>query len=415
MGELVYGLIGRKLSHSLSVPVHRSFSNPDYRLIELEPDELVKFLRRPDIGGLNVTIPYKVDALALCDELEPEAAEMGAVNTVVRRGERLFGYNTDLFGLRYMLRRAGIELAGRKVLVLGSGGAGRMARYCSERAGAAETVVISRSGENNYSNLDRHADAQVIINATPVGMFPNSDAAPLSLERFPALEGVADLIYNPMRTSLRLDAAARGVKNTGGMSMLVAQAAAAEELFFGCARTDAAKIDEVTAEMTRGLANIVIVGMPGSGKSSIGRELGRLSGREVLETDLMVEQTAGMSIAEIFEQQGEAGFRRLERETVAEACKRSGCVVVTGGGAVLSEENRAALRRSGRVYEIVRDVERLATEGRPLSTGIERLREMQRERRPFYRAVRDAEIQNDGGIADAAAWIWRDYCANPCD
>lgn len=414
MGERLYGLIGRKLEHSYSVPIHGLLGNPGYRLIALSPEELPAFMAREDIGGLNVTIPYKLDVMRYCCELSPEAAEIGAVNTVVCRGGRLIGCNTDTYGFQWMARRAGIAFSGKKALILGSGGASRTAQAAARALGAAETVVVSRSGPNNYDNIGRHADAELIINTTPVGMYPGNLAAPVSPEAFPRCSGVLDVIYNPRRTALLMAAERLGIPNSGGLTMLVAQAKAAEELFFGRNIPDGV-IGEITEKLRRDTENIVLIGMPGCGKNAVGRELSRLTGREIADTDAMVQAESGKTIPEIFAGEGEAAFRNLERQAVAKAGKESGKLVITGGGAVLDPDNYAPLRQNGRIYYISRGTELLETAGRPLSAGIEALRVMYERRLPLYRRFCDAEIKNDGAVSDAAERIWRDFCENTGD
>ena len=280
MGEKVYGLLGRKLGHSWSAPIHAALGCADYRLIELEPEELGAFLAREDIGGLNVTIPYKRDVMAYCDVLDPMAEAIGSVNTLVRRADgKLYGYNTDAAGFCFMAQRAGIGFAGKKTLVLGSGGASRTAAACAKKLGAREVVVISRSGENNYTNLGRHADAERIVNTTPVGMYPNNGAAAVDLTAFPACAGVLDLIYNPRRTALLLQAEELGIPCSDGLPMLVAQAKAAEEHFFDRTIADSEN-ERILAQLRREMTNLVLIGMPGSGKSAVGAALAALTGRE---------------------------------------------------------------------------------------------------------------------------------------
>ena len=248
MEKKLYGLVGERLSHSWSAQIHGLMGNPNYQLLELTPDELGAFFGRSDIVGVNVTIPYKREVLRFCSELSTDASEIGAVNTMVRKGGGYIGYNTDLFGLEYMLMRVDIKLSRKKVLVLGSGGASLTVCALAKRLDASEIVVISRSGEDNYNNLERHSNAQIIINATPVGMYPDVDSSPVSLEHFPSCEGVIDLIYNPEETCLLKDAKSRGIRNTNGLSMLVAQAKAAEELFFGKALSNVL-IESVICQM----------------------------------------------------------------------------------------------------------------------------------------------------------------------
>ena len=411
MGEKVYGLLGRKLGHSWSAPIHAALGCADYRLIELEPEELGAFLAREDIGGLNVTIPYKRDVMAYCDVLDPMAEAIGSVNTLVRRADgKLYGYNTDAAGFCFMAQRAGIGFAGKKTLVLGSGGASRTAAACAKRLGAREVVVISRSGENNYTNLGRHADTERIVNTTPVGMYPNNGAAAVDLTAFPTCAGVLDLIYNPRRTALLLRAEARGIPCSDGLPMLVAQAVAAEERFFDKA-IPASENERILAQLRREMTNLILIGMPGSGKTTVGEALSRLTGREAVDLDQMIETTAGCSIPEIFRREGESGFRARERAAAEEAGKRTGVILLTGGGIIKTAENYAALHQNGRIYQLVRDLSLLPTEGRPLSQGAD-LAAMWRERAPLYARFRDVEIDNSGTVEDTAAAIWRDFCAH---
>ncbi len=391
MGEKVYGLLGRKLGHSWSAPIHAALGCADYRLIELEPEELGAFLAREDIGGLNVTIPYKRDVMAYCDVLDPMAEAIGSVNTLVRRADgKLYGYNTDAAGFCFMAQRAGIGFAGKKTLVLGSGGASRTAAACAKKLGAREVVVISRSGENNYTNLGRHADAERIVNTTPVGMYPNNGAAAVDLTAFPACAGVLDLIYNPRRTALLLQAETLGIPCSDGLPMLVAQAKAAEEHFFDrliADRENERILAQLRREMTE-MTNLVLIGMPGSGKSTVGAALAALTGREAIDIDARIAEKAGCSIPEIFAKGGEAAFRALEREVTA-AC-----------GA-----------QNGRIYQLLRPLELLPTDGRPLSQGAD-LAAMWAERAPLYERFRDAAIDNSGTVEQTAQAIWRDFCEN---
>ena len=414
MGERVYGLLGRKLGHSWSVPIHTALGCAGYRLIELEPEELAPFLRREDIGGLNVTIPYKRDVMPLCDVIDPAAEAIGSVNTIVRRPDgKLMGCNTDIDGFRYMARRAGISLAGKKVVILGSGGASLTAQAAARQEGAAEITVISRSGPDNYENLGRHADAQVLVNTTPVGMYPKNGEQPVDLAVFPALEGVLDVIYNPRRTALLLQAEERGIPCSDGLPMLVAQASAAEERFFG-KTIPAGENERILAQLRREMTNIVLIGMPGSGKTTVGEALSRLTGREAVDLDQMIAADAGCSIPEIFAREGEPGFRAREAAAAAEAGKRTGVILLTGGGIVKTAANYDALHQNGRIYQLVRDLSLLPTEGRPLSQGAD-LEAMWRERAPLYRRFRDAEIDNSGTVEDTAAAIWRDFCEHSGD
>ena len=411
MKERIFGLLGRTLKHSFSVPIHRALGNDGYALFELEPDALGVFLSRDDIGGLNVTIPYKRDVMAYCDVLDDTAREIGSVNTIVRRADgRLAGYNTDAYGLTYMAARAGITLSGKKVVILGSGGASLTAQYVAKTAGAAEIVVVSRSGANDYQNISRHADAQILINTTPVGMYPHTGELPLDPALFPMLEGVLELVYNPRRTALAFLAAELGIPCGEGLAMLVAQAKAAEELFFDRAIEDAEN-ERILKLLRQTTQNIVLIGMPGSGKTTIGAALAKRTNRTAVDLDEQIVKAAGMSIPQIFATSGEAVFRAMEREQAQKWGKESGLILVTGGGIVKDERNYQSLKQNGRIYEIQRDLGLLPREGRPLSQSSD-LAAMQRERAPLYKRFRDVEIENLTTPEDAASRIWQDFCDN---
>jgi Shikimate 5-dehydrogenase len=413
MSNKIYGLVGRKLGHSYSVPIHNMLGNNDYKLYELEPEELGKFVRRPDIGALNVTIPYKGDVIPFLDEVAPDAAAIGSVNTVVNRGGRLYGYNTDLYGFDYTIKRSGIRLAGKKALIFGGGGSSRTVSAALRAAGVSEFVVISREGKDNYDNLDRHAGAQILINTTPVGMFPEPGKLIAAPARFPDCEGLIDLIYNPLRTAFLMRARELGIKCAGGLPMLVAQAVKAHELFFD---TVVAKgeTERILRSLTRSVENIVLIGMPGSGKSTIGRALATLTAREFIDTDETIERIAGRPIPEIFADSGEAAFRELEREAIRTAGMRSGTVIVTGGGAVKDEHNYAPLRQNSRIYRLDRPLGQLAREGRPLSMGAD-LTALAAEREPLYRRFADATVPVDGVPEHAAQLILEDFNENSGD
>ena len=411
MAEKVYGLLGRKLGHSWSVPIHKALGCPDYRLIELEPEDLAAFLRREDLGGVNVTIPYKRDVMPLCDEIDPGAQAIGSVNTIVRRSDgTLRGYNTDIDGFCYMARRARISLSGEKVVILGSGGASLTAQAAARREGAREVVVISRAGENNYENLSRHADAGIVVNTTPVGMFPGNGAAPVDLTAFPQCRGVLDVVYNPRRTALLLQARELGIPCCDGLPMLVAQAKAAEERFFETAIPDGEN-ERILRQLRREMGNIVLIGMPGCGKSTIGQLLAEKTGREAVDIDQRIAERAGCSIPEIFARGGEAEFRTLEQEETARAGALTGKILLTGGGAVKTPENYGALHQNGRVYHLLRDLGTLPTDGRPLSQGAD-LAAMWQQREPLYRRFRDVTVDNNGAPEDTVDAIWRDFCEN---
>jgi shikimate dehydrogenase len=411
MSERIYGLLGRTLKHSYSVPIHRALGNESYALFELEPEELGAFLARGDIGGLNVTIPYKRDVMAYCDVLDETARTIGSVNTIVRLPEgKLAGYNTDAYGLRYMASRAKISLSGRKVVILGSGGASLTAQSVAKMEGAREIVVVSRAGEDNYENISRHADAEILINTTPVGMYPHTGEMPADPAQFPILEGVLELVYNPRRTALTFRAEALGISCGDGLAMLVAQAKAAEELFFDRTIADSEN-ERILKLMHQSVQNIVLIGMPGSGKTTIGAALAVLTGRTAVDLDEQIVNATGKTIPQIFAESGEAAFRAMEREQADKWGRESGLVLVAGGGIVKDERNHDSLKQNGRIYEVQRDLALLPREGRPLSQSSD-LAAMQRERAPLYRRFRDTVIVNDTTQQEAAAHIWQDFCDN---
>jgi len=407
---LLYGLIGRTLGHSYSVPIHRALGNEAYALYPLEPEALGAFLTRADVAGLNVTIPYKRNVLPYCDRLDETAQQIGSVNTIIREPDgSLTGYNTDAYGLTYMANRAGISFEGRKVVVFGGGGASLTAQYVANHGGAREVVVVSRSRADNYENLERHADAEVLINTTPLGMVPNTGELPADPERFPNCAGVLDLVYNPSRTALLFRAKELGISCSGGLSMLVAQAKAAEELFLGRSIPNSA-IERVLAQTAMDMQNIVLIGMPGSGKSTVGTALSRLCGRECVDLDEQIVQQTGMPIPAIFAERGEAAFRALERDQAERWGKESGKILVTGGGIVKDERNYYALKQNGRVYQIERDIALLERAGRPLSANAD-LAVLLRERAPLYARFRDVVLANEDSAEQAARNIWEDYHA----
>ena len=392
-----YGLLGEKLGHSFSPQIHRDLAGYDYQLLPTPPEAVEDLFARRAFQGLNVTIPYKRTVMPLCDEIDPRAAAIGAVNTVVNRNGRLTGYNTDIDGFLYMARRAGVDMAGKKVVILGSGGTSRTARAAAGELGAREIITVSRHGEDNYQNLSRHADAQVLVNTTPVGMYPNWGQSPVSLESFPALEGVLDVVYNPLRTALLLQAEERGLPCSCGLPMLVAQAKRAAELFTG-QNIDDSRAEAVLHGLRRQLTSIVLIGMPGCGKTTVGRALAGKLGRTFVDLDEEIVRRAGTSIPEIFAREGEAGFRERESALVREFGERTGLVVSTGGGVVTRRENYIPLKQNGLLLHLRRDPAALPTDGRPLSQATAP-EELWRRRAPLYAAFADGEIDNNGTLA----------------
>ena len=391
--NLKCGLLGEHLSHSYSPQIHRELADYSYKLFEMPEEEVAPFLASDRFDAINVTIPYKKTVMPYLAEISDEARRIGSVNTITRlKDGSLRGDNTDYFGFSYMLDKSGIRVEGKKVLILGSGGAQETARtVCLDRG--ATVIIISRRGENNYENLDRHRDASVIINTTPVGMYPHNGAAPLSLSDFPALEGVLDMIYNPSKTKLLLDAERLGIKHIGGLSMLVAQAKLASEIFTA-EKIDNSEIDRIVSGITFEMNNIILIGMTGCGKSTVGAELARLTGREMLDTDAMVKEKTGRTPSEIIREDGEAAFRKIETECVAEAGKLSGRIIATGGGVPTRPENTDLLRQNGRIVFLRRAIEELDTDDRPLSLA-KTPAALFRERLPLYEALADCTAENN--------------------
>lgn len=387
-----FGLLGEKLSHSYSPRVQALLGIKNYALFEVPRDGVGDFVRTCTLDGFNVTVPYKQQIIPYLSAISPLCEKIGAVNTVVKRGGEYFGYNTDYFGFSELIRRAGFDVSGKKTLVLGSGGASKTAvAVCRDLS--SDVHVISRSGEDNYSNIEKHFDADYIINCTPVGMFPNADPSPLPLDGFSKLSGVCDMIYNPCRTSLMLDAQRRGIPAVNGLYMLTAQAAASADLFTGGNGKVSPEIiksvyDEINAEMT----NIILIGMPGCGKSTAGAELSRLTNRPLYDTDEAVKELSGKTPRELIDELGEEYFRDVEAEAVKAVCEKRGAIIATGGGAVLREENVRRLRCVGYVVYLTREIKSLPKDGRPLSVDLFKVFEA---REPLYKAAADAQVEVD--------------------
>lgn len=407
------GLIGRKLGHSYSCQIHHAIADYSYDLWELEPEQLAPFLQKGDFAGVNVTIPYKQQVIPYLDDLSDTARAIGAVNTIVNHSGRLYGDNTDLAGMIALIRRLGLELHGKKVLILGTGGTSKTARAAAQQLGAAEVYRLSRSGREDavtYEEARRlHGDAAVLINTTPCGMYPAVEDCPLDPADFPRLEGVVDAVYNPLRTNLVLSARERGIPAQGGLYMLAAQAVYAGALFRGCQAAQA-DIDLAYRTVLRQVENIVLIGMPSAGKTTVGQLLARRTGKKFTDTDTLAEQRIGMTIADYFRTSGEEAFRAREQETVAEVSAVGGQIIATGGGAILRRENLTALRRNGLLVFLDRPIEQLtATVDRPLASDREALRRRYEERYALYRAAADVYIKNDGSPEEAADQIERQW------
>jgi len=395
-----FGLLGERLSHSFSPLIHGELGSYKYDLYEKKPDELESFLRHGDFDGLNVTIPYKKAVMSFCSSLSETARVTGSVNTLVRLADgSLSGDNTDYFGFSYLLKKTGVDPEGGKILVLGSGGSSLavqavlrdMNASCNEVSRAGTIVVVSRNGTDNYENIYKHRDAILIINTTPVGMYPNNGISPLkNMDIFQKCRAVIDLIYNPSHTELMLQAQERGILSVNGFTMLAAQAKRSAELFI-CASIPDQKIDAITLKISRLTQNIVLIGMPGSGKTSIGEALAQKMNREFADTDEWITKTAGKSIPAIFAQEGEEAFRKLEYDALQTLCKRSSLVIATGGGIVTKPRNRNIIRQNGIVVFLDRDLTQLPVSGRPLSQkeGIDALAAV---RLPLYSQWSDYKI-----------------------
>lgn len=406
-----YGLIGQKLQHSFSRDIHEKIGKYPYVHIELEPEEVGSFLEARDFDGLNVTIPYKQKVIPYLDELSGLAREIGVVNTIINRDGKLYGYNTDAGGMKYLINKMGMEPAGKKVLVAGSGGTSKTAERVAEDLGASEIIRVSRSGRDGavtYEEAYRdHTDAGIIINTTPVGMYPETDGCPFDIERFEKVDGVLDAVYNPLMTTFIRSAADRGIPAVNGLYMLVAQAVLAAELFTG-ESIDRSEIERIYGELILEKRSIVLTGMPCSGKTTLGKILSERLGRELVETDDKVIEMAGMPITEIFAKYGETHFRDLESKAIFDAASTGGKVISTGGGAVLRKENVDALRMNGTVVFLDRPLEDLLpSDDRPLANDAEKIRKLYETRYPIYTAAADVIVKVEGTEEHTADVIWR--------
>ncbi len=385
------GLLGRKLGHSYSPQIHRYLGDYTYELFEREEDELDGFFRELDFDAINVTIPYKETVMKYCESIDHAALSVGSVNTLVKRDGKLYGYNTDYFGFKLTLTSV-CDVCGKKVLILGSGGSSKTVTAVVKDLGGTP-VIISRSGENNYENIYRHyGDTAVIVNTTPVGMYPNNLLCPIRLDDFKSLSAVVDIIYNPAKTKLLLDAERLGIPYKNGLYMLVAQAKCASEYFTGKSIPDSV-IGDIVKNIRRELLNIVLVGMPGCGKSRVGEIVAKLLGREFVDIDAEITSRVGRTPAEIITEDGEGAFRQIETEVMADIAKRSSLVIATGGGAVTVDENYNILRQNSLVIWLMRKLENLSKKGRPLSQNgsIEALYE---KRAPMYERFSDISVMS---------------------
>ncbi|PWM51120.1 MAG: shikimate kinase [Clostridiales bacterium] len=388
------GLLGEKLGHSFSPLIHQKLADYEYKLYEVAKENLAEFITAKNFDGLNVTIPYKKDVLAFLDEIDPKAEAIGAINTIKNENGKLIGYNTDYDGFLYLLHKNGIDVCGKKAIVLGNGGAAAPVREVLKNEGASEIVTISRKVENNYENIAQHYDAEVIVNTTPVGMYPHNGESLLDLKYFTKAEAVVDIIYNPLRTRLVLEALELDITAVGGLDMLVGQAVRACEIWTG-ESIPLEVWDKTAAWLYKKQQNVVLIGMPGSGKSTQAKLLAEKLCRKCVEIDDLFKPAFGRTPAEIIPIEGEARFRELEHELVTEVGKKSGIVISTGGGVVTRAENYFPLKQNGIIIALERDITGLATEGRPISQSKD-LSELFKERKPLYDKFSDFKIMLAG-------------------
>ena len=403
-----FGCIGKKLTHSFSKEIHAKLADYNYELIELTEEEIAPFFAKRDFAAINVTIPYKQTLISYLDSISPVAQRIGAVNTIVNKDGKLYGYNTDYYGMKALVERVGIDLNGRKVLILGTGGTSKTAQVLAADLGAGEVLTVSRKKTEAYITYDEavsdHCDAQVIINTTPSGMYPNCEDRPIDISCFPRLEGLIDAVYNPLRTNLVLDAQERGIKAEGGLYMLVMQAVVAVEHFLNTA-IPKETADQVFASIYASKENIVLTGMPGSGKSTVGKLL-ELEGFSFIDTDEEIEKRYGCSICDLIKEKGEPYFRDLETEVIREVSSNSCRIISTGGGAILREENVRCLKRNGRLYFLNAELSRLqATNSRPLSDTVEKLKRLYMERMPVYQKSADMVVPDLAEPQEEANYI----------
>ena len=405
-----YGCIAKKLTHSFSKEIHQKLADYEYELIELNEDEIEAFFTKKDFRAINVTIPYKQTVIPYLDSMSDVAKRIGAVNTIVNRNGKLYGYNTDYYGMKALINKIGVDIKDKKVLILGTGGTSKTARVLTEDMGASEVITVSRSKSENYITyeeaVNKHNDASVIINTTPSGMYPDCDSQPIDISVFTKLEGVVDAVYNPLRTNLVMSAGRKGIKAECGLYMLVMQAVVAVEKFLGTEIPEETA-DKVFAEIFASKENIVLTGMPGSGKSTIGK-LMNIDGFTFVDTDEEIEKRCGCTIKELIAREGEKYFRDLETQVIKDISSKGCQVISTGGGAILREENVTALRRNGKLFFINADFARLCpTDSRPLSDTADKLKKLYDERIDIYNGTADVVVPDMATPEAEAEFILR--------
>ena len=407
-----FGLLGRTLGHSFSPRIHSALGNTNYELFEREPSQLQEFFADPELQGINITIPYKVNALEACDVVDPRAERIGCVNTMVRKDGKWHGYNTDYDGFVFTLQHAGIDVAGKECIILGDGASSATVHVALEDLGAKNIVHLSRKTAPFYGDAPNYYEtAQIIINCTPIGMYPHNPANLIDITQFSKLEGVVDLIYNPRRTILLLQAEMMEIPHCDGLPFLVAQGVEAANHFQG-ESFGTKEIEQILRDMRREKENIILIGMPGVGKTTVGKALGEEMGRTCVDVDHELEKEIG-DISTYITEQGEAAFREKEAEMIAKFGTQTGLIISTGGGCVTVPKNFAHLRQNGRIYQLTQPIENLSTTGRVLSSsGIERLRELEEIRTPMYESFAQCIIEHNRNAPETVAAILEDFEAN---
>ena len=407
-----FGLLGRTLGHSFSPRIHSALGNTNYELFEREPSQLQEFFADPELQGINITIPYKVNALEACDVVDPRAERIGCVNTMVRKDGKWHGYNTDYDGFVFTLQHAGIDVAGKECIILGDGASSATVHVALEDLGAKNIVHLSRKTAPFYGDAPNYYEtAQIIINCTPIGMYPHNPANLIDITQFSKLEGVVDLIYNPRRTILLLQAEMMEIPHCDGLPFLVAQGVEAANHFQG-ESFGTKEIEQILRDMRREKENIILIGMPGVGKTTVGKALGEEMSRTCIDVDHELEKEIG-DISTYITEQGEPAFREKEAEMIAKFGTQTGLIISTGGGCVTVPKNFAHLRQNGRIYQLTQPVENLSTSGRVLSSGgIERLRELEATRTPMYESFAQCIVEHNRNAPETVSAILADFEAN---
>ena len=411
-GPMKFGLLGRTLGHSFSPRIHSALGNTNYELFEREPSQLQEFFADPELQGINITIPYKVNALEVCDVVDPRAERIGCVNTMVRKDGKWHGYNTDYDGFVFTLQHAGIDVSGKECIILGDGASSATIHVALEDLGAKNIVHLSRKTAPFYGDAPNYYEtAQIIINCTPIGMYPHNPANLIDITQFSKLEGVVDLIYNPRRTILLLQAEMMEIPHCDGLPFLVAQGVEAANHFQG-ESFGTKEIEQILRDMRREKENIILIGMPGVGKTTVGKALGEEMGRTCVDVDHELEKEIG-DISTYITEQGEPAFREKEAEMIAKFGTQTGLIISTGGGCVTVPKNFAHLRQNGRIYQLTQPVENLSTSGRVLSSGgIERLRELEATRTPMYESFAQCIVKHNRNAPETVATILEDFEEN---